>query len=401
MKLLRPNTDYYTDYIDKRKFVMLWRTTLFLAALFLLLSVWTFFYNIVFSGVYFVVFTIVTGFLTFLYLTKRYKPVLYLYAVLGMMIVAVMCNLDTGHPHVPDFMWAMSLLILTFTTLGKRAGWISTICFAVIVGVHYGYFYKGIEAGQKHLETIDLIGITTEIILALCLSGYFITQHLSITKYTEGQMSLANAELELQNQIIQRKSDENAILIKEIHHRVKNNLQIIISLLRMHRDEVSSPEAQKDFDEAINRILSMALLHQQMYKEKELSRFNLEEYISILVHDIIESYKSTDQVIETEITVQNAALKLESIVPLGLLINELVSNSLKHAFAGQSKGKLTLILKRMENGFSMNYLDNGTWVDSELMNRGFGSELVEMLAEQLNGELKRNGSEYELVVIQG
>jgi two-component sensor histidine kinase len=166
----------------------------------------------------------------------------------------------------------------------------------------------------------------------------------------------------------------------------------------MHRDEVSSPEARKDFDEAINRILSMALLHQQMYMEKELSRFNLEEYITILVRDIIASYRSSNQMIETEIKVQKAPMKLESIVPLGLLINELVANSLKHAFNGQSTGKLTLVLKKAEGGISLTYSDDGTWVDSDLMNKGFGSELVEMLTEQLNGKLMRNGSTYELII---
>jgi two-component system, sensor histidine kinase PdtaS len=398
MTLLKPNTDYYTDYIDKRKFVMLWRTTLFLAALFLFLSVWTLYYNIVFSAVYFTVVIIVTSCLVYLHISRRYKPILYLYAIAGMIIVAVMCNLNTGHPHAPDFMWAMSLLILIYTTLGKRAGWIAIVCLSIIFAVHYGYFYEGIASKIKVLETMDLIGITIEVLLSLYLSGYFISQHLSFTKYTEEQMSLANAELELQNQIIQRKSDENAILIKEIHHRVKNNLQIIISLLRMHRDEVSSPEARKDFDEAINRILSMALLHQQMYMEKELSRFNLEEYITILVRDIIASYRSSNQMIETEIKVQKAPMKLESIVPLGLLINELVANSLKHAFNGQSTGKLTLVLKKAEGGISLTYSDDGTWVDSDLMNKGFGSELVEMLTEQLNGKLMRNGSTYELII---
>src|SRR6218665_321487 len=321
MNLLTPNTDYYIDYIDKRKLVMLWRTTLFLGVVFFLLGFWTLYYDQISSIVYFAIFVIAMICLGYLRLTKRYKPLLYIYAIVGMSIIAITCNLQTGIPHTPDFMWGVSIMIFTYTTLGRSAGWVSMGALALIITFHFIYFYGEIELKFKPCSTVDLIGLSIEIFLALCLGGYFISQHLSFTKYTEGQMSLANAELELQNQIIQRKSDENAILVKEIHHRVKNNLQIIISLLRMHRDEVSSPEAQKDFDEAINRILSMALLHQQMYREKELSRFNLEEYVTILVHDIVESYRSGHQEIETEIVVQNVSLKLESIVPRGLLIN--------------------------------------------------------------------------------
>jgi len=398
MSFIRPNTDYYPDYIDKRKLIMLWRTTIFLGSVFFVLAFWTFFYNWIVSVVYFLIFLIVSGSLAYLHFTKKYKPILYLYSIIGMVIIAVTCNLQTGVPHVPDFMWGMTLVIFIFTTLGRKAGWISLGCLAFITTFHFIYFFESVELKYKPLTSIDLFGVSTEIFMALCLCGYFISQHLSFTQYTEGQMSLANAELELQNQIIQRKSDENAILVKEIHHRVKNNLQIIISLLRMHRDEVSSPEAQKDFDEAINRILSMALLHQQMYREKELSRFNLEEYVTILVHDIVESYRSTHQEIETEIRIQNVALKLESIVPLGLLINELVSNSLKHAFSNGQRGTIQLMIKRQENGFLLTYSDDGVWVESDFMVKGFGSELVEMLSEQLNGKLTRNCSSYELLV---
>ena len=177
---------------------------------------------------------------------------------------------------------------------------------------------------------------------------------------------------------------------------MKNNLQIIISLLRMHRDEVSSEETRKDFDEAINRILSMALLHQQMYREKELSRFSLKDYIESLSRDIIVSYKQEDQEINCTIDVHDFHMKLETVVPLGLMVNELISNSLKHAFSGKKKGDVVICIRELENGFFMHYSDSGLWVDDVPLVNGFGLDLVNMLTEQLNGEMIRKGSTFEL-----
>lgn len=398
MKLLYPNTDNYTDYIEKGKLVMTWRTTLFLMVVFFCLCVVSIFYDTFASFIYLMTFLIMFGCLVYLRATGRFKLLLYIYVFVGLFLISITSNIPTGLTHAPDFAWGISVVILAFTTLGPRIGWISTFIFGGISAVHFTVFYNLLEKELHQCTFIELVGLSAEVLLALSFSAYYLSEHLRFTRYTEGQMSLANAELELQNQIIQRKSDENAILVKEIHHRVKNNLQIIISLLRMHREEVSSPEAQKDFDEAINRILSMALLHQQMYREKELSRFNLEEYVSILVQDIVASYKTNAQEIDTEIKVQNVVLKLESIVPLGLLINELVSNSLKHAFPEGRKGCLKLSIKRKENGFTLTYEDDGIWVDNSSEITGFGSELVEMLAEQLNGKLTRSGSTYMLDV---
>lgn len=400
MRILHPNTDRFTDYIDKGKFVMIWRITVFFVVVFLGLCISTSFYDKTSSYVYLSIFIIATICLIYLRFYSNVKPMFYVYSLCGLGIIGTTCNLSTGFSHLTDFVWGFSVIVFTFTTLGSRMGWFIIVGFSTALAIHFIFFYNTVEANLKVCTPMELVGISSEIIVALSVTGYFFSQHLFFTKFTEGQMSLANAELELQNQIIQRKSDENAVLVKEVHHRVKNNLQIIISLLRMHRDEVISPEARKDFDEAINRILSMALLHQQMYREKELSRFNLEDYIRNLTHDIIESYRGENQVINCDIHVAQIQLKLEAIVPLGLMINELLSNSLKHAFSNTGKGAVGISIENRENGFYMRYADDGTWVDEDLLVKGFGLELVHMLAEQLNGHIERTGSIYELYAVQ-
>ncbi len=393
-----PDTDKYDDYIDKGRYVMLWRITVFFILIFFSLAIATWFYDRVSTLIYGSIWIIAIFCLLYLRYYRDLKRICYVYSIAGTAILSVSCNLNTGLIHTPDFFWAFAVIVFTFTTLNSRLGWLVIGCFGIIVTVHFCFFFETLYMSLGFHTVLEMIGLTVETLIALSVSGYFISQHIIFMRYTDAKMSLANAELELQNQIIQRKSDENAILVKEIHHRVKNNLQIIISLLRMHRDEVGSSEAKKDFDEAINRILSMALLHQQMYREKELSRFSLGEYIQSLSTDIVNSYKRENQIILCKLQVRDFQLKLESIVPLGLMINELISNSLKHAFNQSSKGEIVIVLQETENGFYLKYSDDGTWVNDELLVQGFGLDLVQLLAEQLNGILKRTGSTFELTV---
>ena len=399
MGLLRPNTDKFVEVIDKGKYVMLWRITLFFILAFLLLTVATFFYDKTSSVIYAILFLLAVSCLCYLIFFKELRPVLWLYTICGTIMLAFSFNINNGLVHIPDYFWAFAVTIFAFTSLGSRVGWLIILAFACIVFYHC-FFHLNMQLLQYKQHTLlELAGISAEIIVSLSVTGYFISQHLLFTKYTEGQMSLANAELEFQNTIIQRKSDENSTLIKEIHHRVKNNLQIIVSLLRMHREEVKTEDAKRDFDEAIGRILSMSLLHQQMYREKELSRLNMEEYLKSLSHEIIETYRKDDQHIKCDIHAPITHLKLESIVPLGLMVNELITNSLKHAFSNSSKGCIGIFLEgRGDAGFYMRYSDDGSWIDDQLFESGFGQELVNMLAEQMNGRIARHGSTYELVV---
>lgn len=399
MNLFHPNTDRFADYIEKGKFVMLWRITVFFLIIFSVLAVGTLSYDPIAAFLYGGVLMVAVFGLVYLNYTTNLKRICYVYSISGMLILAISYNISTGLLHIPDYFWSFSVVVFAFTTLGSRMGWFIIGCFGIIVLVHYCFFIDGLMLSFHTNSMNEIVGLSAETLIALAVTGYFISQHLIFMGYTEGQMSLANAELELQNQIIQRKSDENAVLVKEIHHRVKNNLQIIISLLRMHRDEVRSMEARKDFDEAINRILSMALLHQQMYREKELSRFSLKDYIESLSRDIIASYKQENQEINCTISIADFHMKLETVVPLGLMVNELISNSLKHAFSDKKKGEIVIRVEERESGFFMHYADSGLWVDDEPLVNGFGLDLVHMLTEQLNGEMIRSGSTFELTAV--
>ena len=189
--------------------------------------------------------------------------------------------------------------------------------------------------------------------------------------------------LEDQNKLILSKNSENETLLKEIHHRVKNNLQIVISLLRMQSMEMKSEESKTYFTEAINRIMAMFLVHQKLYGEKELSKIDLEKYIEELVNDIIAiSFDKNN--IELLIKVNVEYLSLDTIMPLGLLINELASNSLKHAF-NDKDGQISIVINQTGDKFDFDYSDNGIWKTPVSDRVSFGVELIDILTDQMNG----------------
>ena len=147
-----------------------------------------------------------------------------------------------------------------------------------------------------------------------------------------------------------------------------------------------SDETKKHFDGAINRIMTMSLVHQKMYEKDNLGEINLNEYLSSLVHDLNSSSSSKFQInFDIETSIEKVGMK--SIVPLALIVTELVTNSIKHAFNEKDKEpKIKLVIGEIDADsgfFTVNYSDNGKWKPND--ETSFGTELIEMLTEQLEG----------------
>jgi len=150
---------------------------------------------------------------------------------------------------------------------------------------------------------------------------------------------------------------EKEVLLKEIHHRVKNNLQVILSLLNLQSRYIKDKQALKMFKESQNRVKSMALIHEKLYQSKDLARIDFTEYIQNLAANLFRSYGVNSDAIALKINIKVASLGADTAIPCGLIISELVSNSLKHAFpAGktcsersESKGEIRIDL-RSDNG---------------------------------------------------
>ncbi|ELR73906.1 sensory transduction histidine kinase [Fulvivirga imtechensis AK7] len=208
-----------------------------------------------------------------------------------------------------------------------------------------------------------------------------------------------NAQLNLQSIQLQKALEEKEVLLKEIHHRVKNNLQIVSSLLALQSRHISDPETLKAFREGRNRVKSMALLHQSLYQGDHLTGVRLNEYIPSLIEKLFSSYGCDD--VSLEMNVQDLELDIETTLPIGLIVNELVSNALKHAFPDGS-GKLSIELKRVERPIVLKVSDNGKGISFAAdENESFGLSLVRSLAKKLEATLTFNnhgGTSVELVM---
>lgn len=173
------------------------------------------------------------------------------------------------------------------------------------------------------------------------------------------QNKRSNKELAKKNRTIRTALEEREMLLKEIHHRVKNNLQVVSSLLSLQSRGLHNDEAQQALQEGQNRVRAMALIHQNLYQEGNLVGVDVPAYVEKLVQTLVQSYKVDTQQVEIQLNISPIALDVDTLIPLGLILNELVTNSLKYAFKEGQQGKLTVGINQVEQELVVSVKDNG------------------------------------------
>lgn len=198
---------------------------------------------------------------------------------------------------------------------------------------------------------------------------------------------------------------EKEILLKEVHHRVKNNFQVIMSLLSLQSELIEDQNILNAFRESRNRIKSMALIHELLYRESNFESIDINHYIKNMVDFLKRSYTETKGNINIRFDVDNIQMDIDTIIPCGLIINELISNSFKHAFPDGRDGEVLISFKRIsEDSICLLLKDNGIGITGDYSNedlKSLGMMLVNTLTKQLNGELyiagNEKGSEFRII----
>jgi two-component sensor histidine kinase len=218
-------------------------------------------------------------------------------------------------------------------------------------------------------------------ILALIMRNAYLYANM------ESEVDRRTRELEVKNAELETLLREKVILLKEIHHRVKNNLQIINSLLYLRANGIRDADTRALFVESQNRVLAMALAHEELYRSPDLSRINMRDYVARLVDRVLAS-ASLD--VETTFDLEAVLLVPDEAIPCGLLLDELLMNAIKHAFSKRGFGKLEVTLRISGEEFELVVADDGPGLDPFLLEGtggGLGFIIVRGLAEQLHGKI--------------
>ena len=208
--------------------------------------------------------------------------------------------------------------------------------------------------------------------------------------------------------LIKASLKEKEVLLKEIHHRVKNNLQIVTSLLQMQARRTKEPQAIEVLRDSRNRIASIALVHEKLYRSQDLANIDFGQYIPDLTTHLFDTYNVRSTAVNLTIDVENIYLEIDRAIPCGLIINELVSNSLKYAFPANNKGEIKVYLySNTDNTLTLIIQDNGIGIPEEFdieTPKSLGLTLVQGLVDQLEGtiELERHqGTQFKITFPRG
>ena len=191
--------------------------------------------------------------------------------------------------------------------------------------------------------------------------------------------------------------EEKEVLLEEINHRVKNNMQIISSMIRLQFRNQANPDLEIHLNDIQQRIQTMSLVHEKLYQSNSLSKIDLPEFIQDLSNELMESYSISDEDLQLELELENVNLEMSLTIPCGLIINELITNSLKYAYPHNEKGTIKIAMKHeSENRILLHVEDDGVGLPEEVdwqHSKGIGLRLIHILSNQLHGDYQFQNSE--------
>ncbi len=242
------------------------------------------------------------------------------------------------------------------------------------------------NTGYSFDLTNEIIGLILSILMLLGVSGIgsiFIERR--------------NAEKKIRQLL-----KEKELILKEVHHRIKNNMSNIYGLIVLQAESLTDPEGKKALDDTANRVLAMMALYEELFISGNYSGVSTKNYLPLLVEKIISIF-SNRSIVKLNITIDECNIDPKKLSSLGLILNELLTNIMKYAFTGRNSGIINVVLENNSNKILLTIQDNGNGLPKETdfkNSTGFGLTLVEMLTKQLDGTISFDGSNGTKIVLE-
>src|SRR5690554_398886 len=231
----------------------------------------------------------------------------------------------------------------------------------------------------KQQRNTQVLYIALAILLATVIFGMYFT--LKNIRKKRKALSLLNVELDAKNK-------QNELLLKEIHHRVKNNLEMVKSLIALQSAKLEDGSTKEAMLASQNRVQSMGIIHQKLYQGENLGSIEMKDYFINLSEGVLDTFNAEDKV-KIECAMDDLNLDVDTAVPIGLIVNELLTNALKYAFPEGTKGQINISLTQKDNDLLLKVSANGIGKTEGLKPKGtgFGTQLIQLLTKQLNGTI--------------
>ncbi|EOZ96634.1 Sensory transduction histidine kinase [Indibacter alkaliphilus LW1] len=242
---------------------------------------------------------------------------------------------------------------------------------------------------QQQEQTIYIVALFIgTLLLGLLYRNYRLKQR------SNQKLEVLNGELAQKNTLLDKRNAENELLLREIHHRVKNNMEVVSSLLQLQSSQINDPSVQEAMISSQNRVHSMGIIHQKLYQGEHLSSIEMRDYFINLSENILDSFNASGK-IKVECNMAKLILDVDTAISIGLITNELLTNSLKYAFEGKDSGTIKISLSPISNeeedevDLQLIIRDDGIGKADNQPSKGtgFGTQLVDLLTRQLGGKL--------------
>lgn len=328
-------------------------------------------------------------FLIIIFLFKKelvnYTKSCNLYLLNCTLTVALLSYFYSGGIYSPFLITYIMLALISVLLLGKSFyAWIWLVLFILIVITLAITNYMELQLPIKYNRHYDVF------FFAACLIGVPSCTFL-ISLIFEKQ-NKASFELLEQNKALLSSNEEKNVMIKEIHHRVKNNLQIISSLINLQTDEVTDPKTIEILNTTRSRIFALSLIHQKLFTGKSIGTVNFKEYLN----DLIDSQKRIYYDIESSITGDEADLNLDVATPMSLIVSELTTNSFKHAFKKIQSPRIDITVARQSaDSYELKIRDNGIGLPEDMKinhPHSLGLEIINSLIDQIDASIQHTST---------